>query len=317
MKKWIAGVDIGGTKISVVLGRPSGRIASKRVFPAYPDDAEKSCRAICDVIRSALKAQGSSPEEVEGVGICAPGQIDVPRGVIVTSPNLPGWRNVEIRKRIGRAVGLRVEVENDANAAALGEKCFGAGKGIEDFIYVTVSTGIGSGIIANGSLVHGASGVAGEIGHMTVVMNGNACGCGKRGCLEAHASGTAMAKACQKALSEGCRSRYFARIETRKITGETVAQAAKMGDRLAIGVRREAAGYLGFALGNVINLLNPSRVILGGGVMTSVHHFWEPMIEAVRREAWPFHYQSCKIMRTKLAGRAGDLGAMALVMGKK
>lgn len=314
MKKYAVGVDIGGTKISVSLGNLKGKILSKTVFPARANNPLMSCDEICKAITKCLCDDGVLRREIIGVGVCAPGQIDSLNGLIVSSPNLKRWTNFPVRKRLERCLKLPVTLENDANAAALGEQRFGAGKNVDNFIYVTVSTGIGSGIVANGELVRGCSGGAGEIGHMTVVPGGNLCGCGKRGCLEAYASGTAIEKFVQNEIRKGCRSKHFSPYKVSEITGQVVAKAAKEGDGLAIRAREMAAGYLGLGLANVINLLNPERVILGGGVMTDTHHFWKPMMSTVQREAWRFHYHSCKIIQSKLGARVGDLGAMALVL---
>lgn len=315
--RFLIGVDIGGTKISVALGNNAGRMVEKKVFPTrYRAQAKHSISEIQSAIERILKIHQIHARSLVGIGVGVPGPIDQNRGVIGKSPNLPGWQGVRLPSILKRRFKTRVEMDNDANAAVLGELYFGSGRGVSDFIYVTVSTGIGSGIIAGGKLIRGASGGAGEIGHITVVPNGNPCGCGKSGCLEAYASGTAIAQYVQEALKKGRLSRYFSRYKESEITGRLVSRAAKLGDRLAVQARRQAADFLGIGLANVINLLNPKRVILGGGVMETTHHFWQPMMRAIRREAWPSHLKDCQILRSKLGSDVGNLGAMALVLSR-
>ncbi len=252
-----------------------------------------------------------------GVGVGMPGAIHPVTQVILKSPNLPSWEGISLGKVLRQKLKLPVSVENDANAAALGEFFFGHGRKVNHFIYITVSTGIGAGIVVNGQLLRGEKGTAGEVGHMTVVRGGNDCACGKKGCLEAYSSGTAMANYVKQALKAGRSSRYFSKIKPSNITGQLVGEAASKKDSLAIEARSFAADYLGIALANLINLLNPKRIILGGGVMEQTNHFWTPMMAAAKREAWPMAFDSCEILRSKLGTHVGDLGAMALVLEKR
>ena len=314
MKKWIIGVDIGGTKIAVSLGTVKGVIVSRIIFSSEQGKkAKKSIQQIADSINRLLSEPEINKRDVAGVGIGVPGAIDPKTQVILKSPNLPSWEGVSLKKTIERQIKLPVLIENDANAAALGEYFFGQGRGIDDFIYITVSTGIGSGIVANGKLLRGHKGTAGEVGHMIVQKDGRKCPCGKQGCLEAYGSGTAIAAYVRAAIKKGKRSKYFSG-KNPLITGHSIAIAAKAGDSLAIEARELAADYLGIGIANVINLLNPKRVILGGGVMEQIHHFWTPMMKAVKRETWPTMFRSTEILRSKLGNQVGDLGAMALAL---
>lgn len=315
MKKWIAGIDIGGTKIAVGLGTRKGKILGKKVFPAKSGrNVQASIAQIHSAVSGLLLEQGLSNRNLAGIGVAVPGAIDLRRETIKKSPNLPSWERFPLKRVLIQKFKVPVFIENDANAAALGEQFFGSGRAVRDFAYLTISTGIGSGLVVNGSLVRGAQGTAGEVGHMTVVPNGLLCHCGKRGCLEAYSSGTAIGDHVKRALRKGARSSYFKRISLSEISGESVSLAANAGDRVAIQARALAADFLGIGLANLINLLNPKRIILGGGVMENVRHFWTPMMKAVRREAWPMAFCACKIMRSRLGQNVGDLGAMALVL---
>ena len=315
MKQGIIGIDIGGTKISVSLGTRKGKILAKKVFSSGNGKRVKdSIERIESSVSSLLSECRFKKQQLAGIGVAVPGVIHPHSQVIQKSPNLPSWEGFPLRSVLMRRFKLPVIIENDANAAALGEQYFGSGRGVRDFLYLTVSTGIGGGIVANGALIRGEGGMAGEVGHMTLVKNGLRCHCGKRGCLEAYSSGTAIAGHVKRALKAGAKSNYFKNIKLSKITGQLVSEAARVRDTVAIQARRLAADYLGMGLANLINLLNPKRIILGGGVMENVDHFWQPMMKAVRQEAWPMALRSCRIMRSKLRKNVGDLGAMALIL---
>ena len=317
--KYIIGVDIGGTKISVILGTSIGKILEKRIIKTQVGNkAQLSAAEISSVISEILSRRNIKSQKLLGIGIGVPGPVDPKKEKIERSPNLPKWEQIPLRPILKRRFNCPVFIENDANAAALGEKYFGAGRSVSDFVYITVSTGIGSGIVTNGRLVRGAGGAAGEIGHTTVQIAGEKCLCGKRGCLETYASGTAIAKFAKRALKTGRKSKILILAKkTAYVTGATVSEAASQGDRLAIEIRHQAADYLGTSLGNLINSLNPKRIILGGGVMEHPHHFWKPMLKAVKREAWPYSLKDCQIVRTKLGNRVGDYGAMAIVLERR
>ena len=315
MKHFIVGIDIGGTKIRVSLGTRKGKILAKRVFSSGNGKrVNESIRQIHSTVFELVSERGLTTRQLLGIGVAVPGAIDSRREKIEKSPNLPSWQGFPLKKVLTRKFRVPVVIENDANASALGERHFGSGRGIDDFLYLTISTGIGSGIVANGSLVRGARGTAGEIGHMTLVKGGLPCNCGKQGCLEAYASGTAIAQHVRRAIRRGTRSSFFKKVKISEVTGQLVSQAADQGDRIAIQARELAADYLGIGLANVINLLNPMRIILGGGVMEDVRYLWVPMMKAVRREAWPTALRACKIVRSRLGKNVGDLGAMALVL---
>ena len=312
--KYAIGVDIGGTKISVTLGEPSGKILARREVPTQTGrKAADSLKEIIAAIKEILLEVGVSRKMILGIGVGLPGAVDSRKGLAPRSPNLPGWKGMAVRKILQRASGLPVYLANDANAAALGESFFGAGKNAKHFIYMTVSTGIGGGIIINGQLYEGASFVAGEIGHISVVPDGDRCKCGKRGCLEAYASGTAIASAVRKKITSKSLVWKFA-TKGKRFDARCVGMAAREGDRLCIESYQKAGYYLGIGLANLLNVLNPEKIVIGGGVLKSAHKiFWNTMMQSCKKHAWPEAFSAVQIVHSQLKGHSGDLGALALV----
>nr|MBU9888907.1 ROK family protein [Candidatus Omnitrophota bacterium] len=193
------GIDIGGTKISLVLGTEKGKVLLRDEIPTRTGPQARRCvQELTARLKLLLRQSGVSRKKILGIGIGCPGAVNSVKGTVPRSPNLPGWTGIPLRKILSRSAGLPVFLANDANAAAMGESLFGAGCGVRDFIYITVSTGVGGGIVLGGRLHEGAGFAAGEIGHMSVVPDGQKCNCGKRGCLEAYASGTAIARFARK-----------------------------------------------------------------------------------------------------------------------
>lgn len=314
-KRWIIGIDVGGTKISVSLGLRSGKIKKRRAFSSRKGlNPQQSFLDIKKAVQELLASQKITAKDLLGIGIGVPGPVHPVKRQIERSPNLPKWKGFPLKEKLRQAFSISVFLENDADAAALGEKYFGDGRGISDFVYITVSTGVGSGIVINNCLVRGSGGVAGELGHLTIVPNGLRCLCGKNGCLEAYASGTGIAGLARRLLKQTKTPSSLRKLSTQNITGSLISKAAREKDKIAIQARETAADYLGIGIANVINLLNPKRIILGGGVMETVHNFWSPMMKAVKREAWPLAFSSCEIKRSSLLGRTGDLGAIAVVL---
>jgi glucokinase len=253
--------------------------------------------------------------DIAGIGIAAAGIIDTNEGIVTTSPNLPGWRNVPLRDIIAERLGLTTYLINDASAAALGEHRFGAGKGVDNLIYLTVSTGIGGGIIIDGGLYLGADGCAGEIGHMIIETHGPQCNCGKFGCLEALASGSAMTRESVRRLNQGEKSSIIRLVDGRleSITAETVSLAAKKGDPLACDIVARAANYLGIGLANLINIFNPELIVIGGGVSKMGNILLAPTRKTVREIAFKLPARTVRIVRARLGSNAGIKGAAVYV----
>lgn len=314
--RWVVGVDIGGTNLVVGTvpaqgGAPEG-LRTRATDPSRGPDA-----AVADVVRMAeasitetLERYGGSRDDVIGVGIGCPGPLDLDHGVVVETPNL-GWRGYPIRDRIADGLGLPGALDNDANCATYGEWWMGAGRGAECLVGVTLGTGIGGGLMLGGRLVQGASGCAGEIGHMTIDLNGRRCACGNYGCLEAYASGPNIAARAREGIEAGSASVLTDLVdgEPSRITALTVYEALVAGDVYAHEVMLETAKFLGAGVANLVNVLNPDRVVLVGGVTRAGEHLLAPLRTEVRRRAFDWAARACSIVPGELPETAGVIGA--------
>jgi glucokinase len=310
------GVDLGGTKlIAAVISAGGEIIAHKYCATRAEEGLEAVVKRILDAIKRVISLARVETSALGGVGIAAAGVLEMERGVITASPNLPGWKNVPLRDMIEEKLGVRTFLLNDANAAALGEHRFGVGRDVDDLIYITVSTGIGGGIIIGGKIYDGICGSAGEIGHMTIDINGPRCRCGNIGCLETLASGTAMAAEARKRLAQGTKSSLLelARGEPENITAKTVSEAARGGDPLALELVSRAGSYLGVGMVNLINIFNPQMIIVGGGVSRMGDMLLDPAREVVRERAFRLPAEAVRIIISELGDDAGVLGAAAFV----
>ncbi|MGA7623485.1 MAG: ROK family protein [Candidatus Acidiferrales bacterium] len=268
-KNLVLGVDIGGTKVAVGLVNSHGQVVySNRAPMLARESADQGFRAVRDAIDKV--ALDPRAKNIEKIGVCVPGWVDAERGVVLSAANLPCWRNYPLARKIKNQYSLPTRLANDANAAALAEARWGAARGYESSFYVTLGTGIGTAFILRGEIYDGRSGAAGEGGHMTINFRGPLCGCGKRGCIEMYASGTAIAKRARNLLRQGTAKRSLilkmAESKISGITGEAVSKAAQKGDRLAKKILEEAADYLGTWLTNIVDLLEPEAIIFGGGM---------------------------------------------------
>lgn len=311
-KPFAIGVDVGGTKISMVVGNSHGKILATHIIPTR----SQASSAIPEMIKhlKALASDSRFKGKIRGAGFGIPGPIDNRSGKIPFSPNLKGWEGIPLRKMLQKALRLPLYMANDANAAALGEKIFGQGRGKSDFVYMTVSTGIGGGIVTGGKLLEGVSYVGGEVGHMAVVAGGETCGCGRQGCLEAYASGTAVARHAKKTLSASEKRKILKLSGGDVLDAKNIGIAAKRGNRAAIRVYEWAGFHLGVGIANLLNVLNPEMIILGGGVWkSSPRQFWTSMMASCKRNGWHEAFRAVKIVPSNLEGRVGDLGALALV----
>jgi len=301
--KYAIGIDIGGTKISVTMGTSAGKILVRKKVATRIHSQSKTCvEEIITSVRQIFHEFKLSSKDILGIGIGAPGAVNSKVGVLPRSPNLAGWAGIPILRILQNKFKLPVYLANDANAAALGEWAFGAGQKMKNLIYITVSTGVGGGLIINGQLYEGAGFVAGEIGHISVVPEGRKCKCGRRGCLEAYASGIAIAYDYNQAKKQ-------------KVVGaKEVGLAACSGDKAAIKSYREAAYYLGIGLANLMNILNPEAIVIGGGVLkSSPPVYWKDVLRSAKAHAWPEAFRTTKVLQSPLLGHSGDLGALALV----
>lgn len=308
----IVAVDLGGTQVRVALFTPSGALQRRATLAT---DAHLGPEAVLDRLAGAVQvaldaAGGARPL---GISVGVPGPTDPRRGLVYWAPNLPGWRDVPLAERLGARFGVPVLVGNDANLAALGEGRFGAGRGHRDLVYLTISTGVGSGIIVDGELLLGSAGVAAEAGHILLDPSGPPCGCGANGCLEVYASGTAIARQAATLLAEGASSRLAA--HPGDLTAAVVAAAAADGDALAREVLSLAAEALGFGIVTLLHLFNPSIVILGGGVSFSGPLWWDTVRATVWKRARPIYLRDLRIAPAALGDDAGLYGAAAAFIG--
>ena len=313
-------VDLGGTKIIAAVVLPGGKIISRNYCLTM---ADKGPEAVSDRILSAVDraiAQAKlKTSELIGIGVAAAGILDTNRGIVTSSPNLPHWHNVQLRDILADKLGVVTYLINDASAAALGEHRFGAGMGFDNIVYLTVSTGIGGGIIIGGELYSGTDGCAGEVGHMTIEADGPQCHCGNFGCLEALASGWAVAKAAITCIDNGKKSSIIELVDGRleNITAETVAMAARRGDRLAADIVSEAAKYLGIGLANLVNIFNPELIVIGGGLSKMGDMLLKPARKVLKERAFRLPADTVRVVRARLGGNAGIVGAAAYVFAQR
>jgi len=267
--QYAIGVDIGGTKVAAGLVNSAGEILRTTRKRMIADrDANDGLQAVLVALDEIM--EDSRASRASGIGISVPGWVDSRRGVLLSATNIPCWKNYPLAEEIRRRYQLRTQLANDANVAALAEAIWGAGDKYNNVFYVTLGTGIGTGIVLDRHLYYGRTGAAGEGGHMTIDYSGRKCGCGKRGCIERYASGTAIAQRARERLAQsGAAHSEMLRLSKRKIadvTAEIVGKAALAGDALANEIMIEAAGYLAIWLGNIIDLLEPEVIVIGGGV---------------------------------------------------
>ena len=315
-KKWIVGVDLGGTNIVVgIVPVEGGEPLALRSLPTEPGRGAKYVvdrivGMVEEAIAAVIAAHGGSREDFAGVGIGSPGPLDRASGTVLNTPNL-GWRNFPLRDLVANAVHLPATLDNDAVCATYGEWWLGAGRGTKTLVGVTLGTGIGGGIVLDGEIFHGASDSAGEIGHMTIDFTGRKCNCGNDGCLEAYASGPAIALRAVEGIDAGAQSVLPDLVggKLEDITAATVYEAVLVGDSYANEVMRETAKFLGAGLASIINVLNPEMVVIAGGVTRAGDHLFVPLRAEVRRRAFRSAEQACKIVSAQLAGTAGVIGA--------
>lgn len=294
------GIDLGGTRVRagvVSEGRLLGRSVGPSRAAEGPEAVLKQIRAVA---AEALSAAGIRRDELSALGLAAPGPLDYRRGVILNPPNLPGWDGVGVADILVESFGVPVFLENDANAAAYAEAVYGTGRGVSSLFYVTVSTGIGAGLVLDGRLYRGADGGAGELGQIVVDPAGRPCFAGRRGCLEAEASGRAMVERAREIWPE----RAWGGAE------EVVALAAS--EPRAREIVTAAARWVGLSLGNVANLLNPAVIAIGGGVSGAGEIWWKPMREMLDRVTIPSARRGLRVERTALGDDGGILGAARL-----
>jgi glucokinase len=312
--RFILGIDIGGTNLVVGSVAEDGSVL--HAMGTEPTHAEAGATAVVDrIVALAERAIARTRREVPGariagVGVGAPGPLDTKSGIVLLTPNL-GWVNMPLRQIIHDRLGLPAALDNDANCAVLGEWWVGAARGARHAIGITIGTGIGGGLVLDGKLYHGASDVAGEIGHTTIDTEGRRCKCGNYGCLEAYASGPNIAMRAIEAVEAGAESSLSRLVggDLKKITAQTVYEAAREGDELALEVVNDTAKFLGAGIANLLNIFNPEVVVVCGGVTLAGDHLFVPLRREVARRAFKPAVQACRIVPGELLNTAGVYGA--------
>ena len=313
--RYVVGIDLGGTNIVVGTVAEDGSelhgLVSEPTLPEQGSDAVVA--RIVKLARASLaEAHGKT---VAGIGIGSPGPLDTARGLVLMTPNL-GWTNFPLRDRITAELGLPGTLDNDANCAVFGEWWRGAARGAKHVVGLTIGTGIGGGIVLDGQIYHGASDIAGEIGHMTIDSTGRRCKCGNYGCLEAYASGPAIAARAVEGVEAGAETSLpdYVRGDLTQITAQVIYEAAHDGDEYAREVVHETAKVLGAGVANIINIFNPQVVVICGGVTLAGDQLFVPLRSEVKRRAFKPAANACRIVPGELTGTAGVYGAAAVFM---
>jgi glucokinase len=302
------GIDLGGTQLRVAVADDRGRL---KTVLRRPTEAARGRRHVIDrivaAVADALAEDGTTASRVRTLGIGLPGPVDPAAGLVISPANLPGFKNVPLNRILTRATGIHSYLHHDAHLAALGEHRRGAAQGASELIYLTVSTGIGAGLLLRGELYSGAHGIAGEIGHIVVQRDGPLCTCGNRGCVEAIASGTGIARAARE-LGAAWPSSALHGLEAP--SPADVVRAARAGDQLAISILDTAGTYLGIAIGTLVNLFNPQLIVLGGSVLKAGPPLLKPMRRSMLASSWKAARRGLRIVRPALGDDAGLIGAV-------
>ena len=313
MADFAIGVDLGGTNLRAAAITHDGALLED--FQVATEAAAGRDKVAANIMAGIRQVQtGHDGDKLLGIGIGVPGLIRLEDGVIVASPNLPGWENFPLRDKLEGELGCPVILENDANAAALGEVWLGAGRDVDDLVLLTLGTGIGGGVISGGKVLHGQGGMAGELGHITVESHGGAlCGCGNYGCVEAHASATAVRRMAEEAITAG-RSDALAKLAQSHggISARLVEAAAQDGDAEAIRIYERMGEALGRALANLVNIFNFPLYLLAGGVLAAWDRFAPAMFREVKKRSYTYRQTNTCIEKAQLGNKAGLYGAAYL-----
>lgn len=314
MKKYSIGIDLGGTKILIgLVEKESGKVVSHIKKKTKKEKGpENIVRKMVEGVEELLEESGKSFAEISSIGIGSAGQIDRKNGIIIGAPNLDCY-NLNLKEILQNKFNIPVFVGNDVEVATIGEQKFGAGKDCADFVCVFVGTGIGSAIVKNGHIIYGATGTAGELGHIIVDLNGRPCACGAHGCLEAYASRSAIETRIEGALKKGrksCISEYLE--EGKAITSSMIRKSIEREDELVTQCVSEASEYLSGGLASVINLINPELIILGGGLIEAVDYFYKQTIKKAKSKSLPVPAEKIRFSKTILGDYSGVIGAALL-----
>lgn len=316
MERLALGIDLGGSNIKAGIVNSKGEILREVSLPAEADRGPAHViDQIAKSIHELLDGFSVNKEGFTGIGVGAPGTVDLDGGTVKYPPNFPGWTVVRLGEELQKKFDLRVEVDNDANAAAIGEARFGAGVGYQDFIMVTLGTGVGGGLILNGKIYRGPFGGAGELGHMSIDYDGPQCNCGNRGCVEVYVGAKYLTKRAVEKVKVASESKIleYADRDLTKISPRFISLAAEQGDPTALEVLSETGTYLGIGLASVVNLLDVRIIIVGGGIAGAGKPLFHATEESVKQHVLKPMSENVKVLPAQLGNSAGILGAAALV----
>lgn len=316
MDRFVLALDIGGTQTRAALVDAGGHMLARRRIDTQVHDGPPAVIARIVAIAREV-SEGIPGSAIAGVGVAAPGPVDPWTGIVYNPPNMPGWDRIHLKDLLQAELGVPTYVGNDANLAGLGEHRYGAGVGVSHLVYLTVSTGIGGGVIVAGRLLLGADGLAGEVGHMTLEAEGPRCNCGNIGCLEVLAAGPAVARQGAAALSRGKAPGLsaLAQAQDGQVTAKLVVAAARSGDAAAHAIVKRAGFYLGVGVVNLVHLFNPQLVVIGGGFAIGAGEMlFEPVRRTVQERAMPPFVKALRIVPAALGDDAGLMGAAALAL---
>lgn len=319
LDKKVIGIDLGGTTAKIGILSQSGDILSKWELPT--DISEEGTKIVPNIIQSIkayLDSEKLSSEDFLGIGMGTPGTVNRKNGTVIGAYNL-NWRALQpIREQVESSTGIPFFLDNDANVAALGEQWKGAGNNEKNVTFITLGTGVGGGLVSDGTLIHGAVDAAGEVGHITVEPGGYECTCGKKGCLEQYASATGIVRLARDLAKEHSQESDFKKLVLNNdpVDSKAIFDAAKAGDEYANFVVDRFAYYLGSALGNIANILNPSTIVLGGGVSKAGEFLVEKVSKVVEEFTFPTIRSVTKIKIAELENDAGMIGAASLVINE-
>lgn len=319
MSDIIVGVDLGGTYVKTAAVSKDKKVLAKVSLPTYAAEGlEKVLDVMVESVDAALAEQGATRKDIMAAGFGAPGPMNWQTGIVYSPPNLPGWKNVPLAEDMRKRLGVPCYVDNDANVACYGEYWLGAGQGAENMCLLTLGTGVGGGIVVFGRLLRGKDGTAAEIGHLKVMRDGRKCGCGATGCLEAYGSVTGMIRTAIEGIENGrqtilidmCKG-LFSRID-----GKMISDAVAQGDEFAKWVMTETGVWLGIGISSLINLLNPEKVILAGGMIAAGDILLEPIRTTAKKLCFEVPGNRAEIVTAALGGDAGVIGAAGIALAR-
>lgn len=313
----ILGIDVGGTKMAVCLGNECGEILGSRRMPTGTDAPERVLRAVIEMARELLRELNVHETDLDAIGISAPGPLSVSRGLLLAPPNMHGWVNVPIMRMISDAFARPVFMNNDANAGALAEFLFGGHEGVRDLVFLTMSTGLGAGFVADGCVIQGASDLAGEVGHHVLDRHGPPCPCGQRGCWEIFCGGMNVANRLREKIRGSGISTAIVKHagdDLEKIDFRAFVEAVRERDPFALQEWEEYTERLAHGIGTVIQFMNPSVIVLGTIGVHAADLLLEPIRQKLPKYAWPYGRQVCRVVPSSLGTRIGDLSALAVAL---